>query len=158
MRRIAFGVLLTALATLVLELMLLRAFEVTLAPNIAYFIVTLAVFSFGLAGVYATLRPIRVEREIRPILAALSVGFAAATLLLIPIINALPLDWNGFLQHPATTLAAFGALYVVLLAPFFLAGYLLITVFSKYADSIQRVDEATLTLSTPTKEALDKLR
>jgi predicted Zn-dependent protease len=27
-----------------------------------------------------------------------------------------------------------------------------------YADSIQRVDEATLMLSTPTKEALDKLR
>src|ERR1700731_3020177 len=106
MRRIAFGVLLTALATLVLELMLTRAFDVALTPNISYFIVTLAVFSFGLAGVYATLRPIPEEREIRPILAARSVGFAISTLLLIPIINALPLDWNGFLKHPATTLAA----------------------------------------------------
>jgi hypothetical protein len=139
MRRIAFGVLLTALATLVLELMLTRAFDVALTPNISYFIVTLAVFSFGLAGVYATLRPIPEEREIRPILAARSVGFAISTLLLIPIINALPLDWNGFLKHPATTLAAFAALYLVLLTPFFLAGHLLITVFSKYAASIQRL-------------------
>ena len=139
MRRISFGVLLTALATLVIELMLTRAFDVTLTPNISYFIVTLAVFSFGLAGIYATLRPLPEELPIRPVLATRSIGFAVTTLLLIPIINVLPLDYTRIVQHPVATFAAFAALYVALLAPFFLAGYVLITVFSRYATSIQRL-------------------
>jgi len=139
MRRISFGVLLIALSTLVLEIMLTRAFDVTLAPNISYFVVTLAVFSFGLAGIYATLRPIPVERDIRGILATLSVAYAAAMLVLIPVINALPLDYMHLGHFPIRTLSAFAALYVALLLPFFMAGYILIAVFSKYAGSIQRL-------------------
>ena len=92
MRRLSFGVLLIALSTLVLELMLTRAFDVTLTPNLSYFVISLAVFSFGLAGIYATLRPIPVEDDIRGRLVGCSVGFAAAVLLLHPIINSLALD------------------------------------------------------------------
>src|ERR1039457_6571851 len=139
MRRISFGVLLIAFSTLLLEVMLTRAFDVTLAPNISYFVVTLAVFSFGLAGIYATLRPIPVEQDIRRILCTRSVGFAVTTVLLIPVINALPLDYTHLGHHPVMTLSAFAALYVALLLPFFLAGYILIAVFSKYAASIQRL-------------------
>jgi hypothetical protein len=139
MRRISFGVFLIALSTLVLELMLTRAFDVTLAPNISYFVVTLAVFSFGLAGIYATLRPIPVERDITQMLCTRSVWFAVTTVLLIPIINALPLDYTQLGKTPFTTLGAFAVLYVALLVPFFLAGYVLIAVFSKYSTSIQRL-------------------
>ena len=139
MRRISFGVLLVALSTLVLEVMLTRAFDVTLTPNISYFVVTLAVFSFGLAGIYATLRPIPVDQDIRRILCTRSVGFAVTTLLLIPVINVLPLDYMHLGHFPVRTLSAFGALYFALLMPFFLAGYVLIAVFSKYSTSIQRL-------------------
>src|SRR5581483_2537000 len=125
MRRLSFGVLLIALSTLVLELMLTRAFDVTLTPNLSYFVVSLAVFSFGLAGIYATLRPVPVETDIRGRLVACCVGFAAAVLLLHPIINALPLDYLRIGRAPITTLAAFTALYLALLVPFFLAGYVL---------------------------------
>jgi hypothetical protein len=139
MRRISFGVLLVALSTLVLEVMLTRAFDVTLTPNISYFVVTLAVFSFGLAGIYATLRPIPVDQDIREILCTRSVGFAVTTLLLVPVINALPLDYMHLGHDPGRTLGAFAALYLALLLPFFLAGYVLIAVFSKYSTSIQRL-------------------
>src|SRR5438552_9238579 len=93
MRRLSFGVSLIALSTLVLELMLTRVFDVTLTPNLSYFVVSLAVFSFGLAGIYATLRPVPVERDISRALVGCSVGFAVAVLLLNPVINALPLDY-----------------------------------------------------------------
>jgi hypothetical protein len=139
MRRLSFGVLLIALSTLVLELMLTRVFDVTLTPNLSYFVVSLAVFSFGLAGIYATLRPIPVEAEIRGRLVACSVGFAAAVLLLRPIINVLDLDYTHVSRAPFATLGSFAALYVTLLLPFFLAGYVLIAIFSKYAAKIQRL-------------------
>ena len=139
MRRLSFGVLLIALSTLVLELMLTRVFDVTLTPNLSYFVVSLAVFSFGLAGIYATLRPVPVERDIHGRLVGCCVGFAAAVLILHPIINALPLDYLRIVKAPVTTLAAFGGLYLALLVPFFLAGYVLISIFSKYAAKIQRL-------------------
>jgi spermidine synthase len=139
MRRLSFGVFLTALSTLILELMLTRAFDITLAPNISYFVVTLAVFSFGLAGIYATLRPIPTDRDIRQMLCTRSICYAVATVLLIPIINVLPLDYMQLGKAPFVTLGSFAALYLVLLVPFFLAGYILIAVFSKYALSIQRL-------------------
>src|SRR6185437_12380009 len=103
MRRLSFGVLLIALSTLVLELMLTRVFDVTLTPNLSYFVVSLAIFSFGLAGLFATLRPLDPERDIRGVLVACCIGFTIATLLLNPIINALPLDYHRIVKAPLAT-------------------------------------------------------
>ena len=66
-----------------LELMLTRVFDVLLVPNIAYFVVTVAVFAFGLAGIFATLRPIPVDREIGETLFTGSLAFAATTVIVL---------------------------------------------------------------------------
>jgi spermidine synthase len=139
MRRLSFGVLLIALSTLMLELMLTRVFDVVLVPNLAYFVVTAAVFAFGLAGIYATLRPFPLERDITGLLVGRSVWFAVSTALLIPLINWLPLDYTRIGSHTLRTVSAFLVLYVFLILPFFLAGTVLIAMFSKYAASIQRL-------------------
>jgi len=139
MRRLSVGVLLISLSTLILELMLTRVFDVTLTPNLSYFVVSLAIFSFGVAGLLATLWPLDPQKDIRAVLVPCCVGFAAAVLLLNPIINALPIDYHRIVKAPITTVAAFCALYLTLLVPFGLAGYVLITVFSTYAARIQRL-------------------
>ena len=139
MRRLSLGVLLIALSTLVLELMLTRVFDVTLTPNLSYFVVSLAIFSFGVAGLIATLRPLDPQRDIRGVLVACCVGFTVSALLMNPIINALPLDYTRIVKAPLTTVGAFCALFLTLLVPFSLAGYVLITVFSTYAARIQRL-------------------
>lgn len=139
MRRISIGVLMIALASLVLELMLTRVFDVILIPNMSYFVVTMAVFAFGLAGIYAALRPLDPERDIRPLIGWACVGFALATVLLIPLIDLLPLDFRMIKQHTFRTVAAFIVLYAGLVLPFFLAGWVLIAVFSKFSERIQRL-------------------
>lgn len=139
MRRLSFGVLMIALSTLVLELMLTRVFDVVLAPNISYFVVTAAVFAFGLAGIFATLRPIPIDGDIRPLLTTRSVAFSVSVLILIPLINVLPLDYTQLKSHLLSTVGSFLVLYAALLLPFFLAGYVLIATFSKYASRIQRL-------------------
>ena len=58
MRRICLGVFLITMATLAIELLLTRVFDVILNYNLSYFIVTSAVFAIGLAGIYASLRPL----------------------------------------------------------------------------------------------------
>lgn len=139
MRRLSFGVLLTALCTLILELMLTRVFDVTLTPNLSYFVISLAILSFGVAGLVAALWPLDPQRDIRGVLVACCVGFTIAALLMNPILDALPLNYLRVVKAPLTTVAAFGALYLTLLVPFGLAGYVLITVFSTYAARIQRL-------------------
>lgn len=42
---------------------MIRAFDVLWYPNMAYMIITLAVFSFGLAGVYLSIRPVEVSSK-----------------------------------------------------------------------------------------------
>lgn len=137
MRRISFGVLMIALASLVLELMLTRVFDVVLIPNMSYFVVTMAVFAFGLAGIYAALRPLDPQRDIRSLIGWACVVFGVSTVLLIPLINVLPLDFHMIKQRPFSTIGAFTALYAGLVWPFFLAGYVLIAIFSKYSSKIQ---------------------
>jgi hypothetical protein len=117
-KRLSFGVLLIALATLVLELMLTRVFDVVLLPNISYFVVTAAVFAFGLAGIFVTLRPIAVTEDINGILFICSVAFALAIVLQIPIVNALQLDYTAIVKHPIQVIASFLALYVVAAATY----------------------------------------
>ncbi len=139
MRRISCGVLLIALTTLMLELMLTRIFDVVFTPNLGYFIVTIAVFGFGLAGIYATLRPMAPERNIASFLTGRSIGFAVTVALTIPFINGLPLDYTHIGTYPIRTLCGYLLLYAALIAPFFLAGSVLIAIFSTYAASIRRL-------------------
>ncbi len=139
MRRISSGVLMIALASLVLELMLTRIFDVILIPNMSYFVVTMAVFAFGLAGIWSALRPLDPQRDVRTLVGWACVGFAISTTLLIPLIDVLPLDFHMIKQHTVRTVSAFMVLFAGLVLPFFLAGLSLISVFSRFSTRIQRL-------------------
>ena len=84
--RIRLGLFSVAAATLMLELLLTRVFDVVLTPNLAYMVIACALFSFGLAGVWLSLRP-PTDPVPLPRLCAL---FAAAMVLLLPVLNWLP--------------------------------------------------------------------
>ena len=52
-RQYSLGIFLTALVTLMVEILLTRVFDVILAVNISYLIITNAMFALGAAGVQA---------------------------------------------------------------------------------------------------------
>lgn len=137
MRRLALGISLTALVTLVLELALTRVFDVILMPNMAYMVITCAVFAFGLAGLYTTIWPLRDRGPAGSVLALLATLFAVAALALLPALNLLPFDWDHLADSPRSQAAAFFAMYAALVIPFFLAGLILTTAFSRHARAIQ---------------------
>jgi len=137
MRRLCVGVFLVALSSLALELILTRVFDVLLTRNLSYFIVTSAVFSIGLAGVFVSLRPLPTERNVLPLVSWLAVGLACVASLLVPAINHLPFNPDELFKTPLQQVAYFIGIYLMLILPFFLAGYILIAVFSTYASKIQ---------------------
>ena len=135
-----FGVFCIALASLLMELVLIRVFDVLWYPNMAYMIITLAVFSFGLAGVFLSLWPISSSEKTWRWLSIATLLMAVVTLLILPILNRLTFDYNELVgEHAKQTLRNFILIYGLICAPFFFAGFTLSLVFSHYASQIRRL-------------------
>ena len=140
MNKKAYGVFCIALASLLLELVLIRVFDVLWYPNMAYMIITLAVFSFGLAGVYLSIKPVSVSNRTWIWLSGATLMMAVVTLIIVPSINRLPFDYNQLAgDHTTSTVRNFFLIYIIVCAPFFLAGFSLSLIFSHYANQIRRL-------------------
>lgn len=141
MNKTALGVFFIALASLLLELNLIRIFDVLWYPNMAYMIITLAVFSFGLAGVYLSIKPIALSQStwmwlsIATLLMGLSAIFIHFTLNRVPF----NYEWLANPEHRWAMIRNFFIIYTAICAPFFLAGFVLSLVFSHYASRIRKL-------------------
>ncbi len=140
MNKKAFGVFSIALASLLLELVLIRVFDVLWYPNMAYMIITLAVFSFGLAGVVLSLWPVHKNEGTWRWMSWATLLMGVTALLVLPLIDRLPFDYQQLAGNETTKTARnFFLIYLVICTPFFLAGFTLSLVFSHYADQIRRL-------------------
>ena len=119
------------------ELTLIRVFDILWYPNMAYMVITLAMFCFGLSGVYATLRPLKAEADVNSYIAVLALLFALFTFAVRPIMNFLPFNFNLIYTSPWRGLIYFQFMYLALALPFFFSGLIFTTVFSRYAGKIQ---------------------
>lgn len=137
MYKIRFGLLCVALTTLMLELNLVRVFDVIWYSNMAYMVITLAMFCFGLSGIYSSLRPLPENADVNGYLAKLAFLFALFSIVLYPALNKIPFDFNILYTSPVKGSIMFLVMYLFLLIPFFLAGLIFTTVFSSFADKIQ---------------------
>jgi len=139
-RTLLLGVALIAATTLMLELLLTRVFDVVLLPNTAYMVITCAVFAYGLAGLYVTVRPFPEQLSVDRVAAVLTLLAGGTSVLLLPAINAIPFKGLPFNQGSwKRELVSFIAVYAALVVPFFLAGLTVTTVFSRHASAIRRL-------------------
>src|SRR5690606_26896178 len=90
-------------------------------------------------GVWRAVRPVPANPEIRRLGMQLSLLFAAAVALILPVANLLPLNYRALFEQPVQQLAAFGGLYLVVSLPFFFVGLLLSTVFTACSGAITRL-------------------
>ncbi|MCB2218260.1 hypothetical protein [Desulfofustis glycolicus] len=137
MLKISIGLFCVALTTLMLELNLVRVFDVIWYSNMAYMVITLAMFCFGLSGIYSSLRPRPIDKNVHGYLSVLALIFALFSLAVLPAMNWIPFDFNTLYTSPVKAGALFLVMYLFLIIPFFLAGLIFTTVFSFYADKIQ---------------------
>lgn len=126
-----------ALTTLMLELNLVRVFDVIWYSNMAYMVITLAMFCFGLSGIFSSLRPLKEGADVNGYLAKLAFLFAVFSLAILPALNWIPFDFNVLYTSPVVGSLFFLLMYLFLIIPFFLAGLIFSTVFSTFARRIQ---------------------
>lgn len=135
--RISCGLAIVAAVTLMLELVLMRAFDAMMNAEMSHLIITCAMFSFGLSGVYASLRPLPEGSDPEPYISTLAAAFGVFTLLLLPLLNLNPFNYSQLSTSPGLETFYFALMYVTLMVPFFLSGLIFTTVFSSYASSIR---------------------
>lgn len=137
MFKIKGGLFCIALVTLMLELTLVRVFDVIWYSNMAYMVITLAMFCFGLSGIYSSCRPFRAGGDVNRYLAVLAFLFSVFTIAIRPALNAIPFDFNEIYTAPTEGILMFLLMYLILIIPFFLAGLIFTSVFSAYSEKIQ---------------------
>ncbi len=137
MYKMKVGLLCIALTTLMLELTLVRVFDVIWYSNMAYMVITLAMFCFGLSGIYSSLRPLAKNIDVQQYLARLALLFALFCIAILPALNWIPFNFDTLYAAPLRGIVMFLAMYLFLIIPFFLAGLLFTTIFSVFSDRIQ---------------------
>lgn len=136
--RTSVGVFLVAMAVLLAELMLTRVFDVILYGSLGYVVITCVMFALGLAGVYTAWRPVTADNAGSK-LAGQCAGLAVTLALLLSALNLNPFWYDSLGDEPVKQMLLFGAMYLTLLLPFFMAGLVFSTVFSLYASGIRRL-------------------
>lgn len=139
MSRIGIGLLCVASATLMLELTLVRIFDVIWYSNMAYMVITLAMFCFGISGVYFSIKPVSEKKNVESMLVWLSFSFSLFSLFLYIVLNYVPFDFDNLYNDFNESIFYFLIIYLFLIIPFFLAGSIFTVVFSRYSNNIQRL-------------------
>ncbi len=125
------GIGIIAFVTLLLELTIIRVFDVILDPSIGYMVVTIAMFSLGLGGIYIYF--FRAERvDATKALPVLALCYAFFTVMILKFLNFLPfnLDFEGNVL--IQTFSWIG-MYLTIFIPFFISGIILSIIFSTSA-------------------------
>lgn len=122
--------------TLLLELLLIRIFDVIVGPTAAYSILTLALLGGSLSGAWMALRPStsRPQDSIR-----LSLFFPAVVLLVYAVLQFVPFAVDDAAKRPLFQLTSLTIAVIALSAPFFVSGYILLRVLASYPESARRI-------------------
>ncbi len=132
------GVGLTSLATLMLQVCLMRLFSVALWHHFAFMVVSIAFLGFGASGTFLMMVPRMRTLPLRPTLACLALSFSLATLAAYWSSNVIPFDparimWD---RYQWVYLLAY---YGVLAIPFFFAGMILALVYTSRAEAVNQL-------------------
>ncbi|MFC1809121.1 hypothetical protein ACFL3D_03260 [Candidatus Omnitrophota bacterium] len=125
--------------TLTAELLLTRVFDVIMTPNMSYMVITCVMFSFGLAGVFVSIKPIKQTADISLVLSRIIALFAISIAAIHPVINILPFDYEFIFVRPFEQLFYFFTMYLTLILPFFFTGLFFSILFLRFSHNIQRL-------------------
>jgi len=125
-------------STIIVEVLYTRVFSMVYYSSFAFLMISLALFGYGLSGVFMSLSKLAKKKNALAYLEYFILSYA----ILLPIIYKITLTAKiDFLQlfNPITNLFLLLLNFVVLLIPFFVSGVSLVLIFTLYSDSIGKL-------------------
>src|SRR5438093_8152336 len=127
------GIFLTAFATLVFELSLIRVFSFTIWHHFGYVVISTALLGYGAAGTLLAVRPRLGGRDARALLARCAVLCGMAMIATLGFVSMFPLDPMAILKQ-RSQMVLFLAYQVMAAGPFFFSGLLVSVALRDGAD------------------------
>lgn len=137
--KISLGIMLISLTALMLELILIRVFDVLFNPVSSYLIVSCAIYSFGLSGLCVYLGREKNSNQTKAYAARASCLFALFAFLILPFVNGLSVLYRSFPEDILVQTVAYVGVYICIAIPFFLAGSTLASLFLSYHKDFHRL-------------------
>lgn len=130
---ISIAIFMISLISLLLELTLVRVFDVVFDSSLSYLIVSCAIYSLGLSGLYVYLRQSNGNNITIELAAKSTVLFAVSIIFILPALNFLSHTYRVFSQTSILmTLISYVGVYASVAIPFFFAGTVLASLFVVY--------------------------
>ena len=136
--KLLFAIAAVTFSTMLAEVLLTRVFSVIYFGQFAFLIISLALFGYGLSGVYLALRKVTepVKSEVR--IGRFLLGFTISLPLAYKATLVFSIDFLR-LFHPFGNFLALVLNFVVLLLPFFFGGVVLALIFTHFSENIGRL-------------------
>jgi predicted membrane-bound spermidine synthase len=136
--KLLFAIFAVTFSTMLVEVLLTRVFSVIYFGQFAFLIISLALFGYGLSGVYLALRKVtpqadpaaRLARFLLLFLVSLPLAYRATLYFSIDFLRLFS-PFSNFLNLVVT--------FVALLFPFFFGGVVLALIFSSFSEQIGRL-------------------
>ena len=135
---IEFGVFIVALTTLLYELTMIKIFDVLWYPNLAYMVISLGMFSLGMAGVIGALKTFSIKNQ-NYTLAILCLCFAVSIVAIFPALETFRFDIKVFDSRPWEAIKNIFLVIFVVALPFLFSGMVLTIIFSSYSQHIRKL-------------------
>ena len=125
-------------STVLIEILYTRVFSVIYVSSFAFLMISLALFGYGLSGVYMSVSRFTDKKDAIKYLELFLLGFSLS----LPVIYKVTLSTNiDFLNlfHPFSNFLLLALNFILLLMPFFFAGASLVLIFSLYSSEIGKL-------------------
>lgn len=132
------GISLLAVATLLMEIALVRLFSVTMWYHFSFMIISIALFGFGASGAFLTVFRHIFERDIRRTATLFSLFFSFSTIIAMLTVSGLSIDPFQIIDDPETILRL-AVNHIVLAVPFFASGLCVGLILSKMTAHVGKI-------------------
>ncbi len=135
---ILFTIFAITFSTVLIEILYTRVFSVIYTSSFAFLMISLAMFGYGLSGVYLSITKLTKNKNAIKYLEIFLISYA----ILLPIIYKITLITDIDFLHlfnPFTNFLLFSLNIIVLIAPFFFAGASLALIFTLYSSEIGKL-------------------
>jgi spermidine synthase len=136
--KLLFTIFAVTFTTMLAEVLLTRVFSVIYFGQFAFLIISLALFGYGLSGVFLALRRLSERRDQEKLLSRYLLLFVVSFPLAYKATLLFTIDFLR-LFDPIHNLLFLVLNFAILLLPFFFGGVVLALIFSAYSDSIGRL-------------------
>ena len=144
MKQSVFGISLISMVTLMFELLVNKVLSFSTWGSLGYMIIGSAIFGFSIAGVATAIWQPHKKYQLSMLMGYASFVFSISVLLCYIVMNIVPFNFEDLLSDPLKQIIFFTIWYLMLLIPFSMTGFIVVSLLINFKEQNNRMYAADL--------------